>query len=188
MNKTLRCTIVVCVLIFLCPFLQAGRAQGQDQRICLSLESDDWKQAGYVDRAIEACTRLVNSGGLRGSALSVIYRARGYWLYKKSDLDGALREYALAIKADPKNGENYDYRADVWLERKEFQRAVDDCTESIRLDRNNISAYYVRGLAYQQMGNLDRAKQDFHAALARPAKNRNDQWAQENARQRLKEL
>jgi tetratricopeptide (TPR) repeat protein len=176
------------VLLFFSAFLPAGPARGDDEITCTSTGSDDWKQPGYIDRALEACSRVIASGKRRGTGLSLYYRTRGYWLFKKNDLDGALGEYALAIKSDPNHAENYDYRADVWVAKNQFERAVDDCTVSIRLNPNNISAYYGRGFAYQKLGRADRAKQDYQAALARPAKNRNDEWAHASARKGLAEL
>jgi len=42
----------------------------------------------------------------RDRTLAAVYRARGNWHQKKSELDLALADYAAAIKFEPKNAEN----------------------------------------------------------------------------------
>jgi tetratricopeptide (TPR) repeat protein len=173
----------------LCVATTASAARAQDDRtVCFSIGSDDWKQPGYLERALRACTREIDSGRRRGTALASAYRARGYWLHKKGDLDEALRDFALAIKLDPKNVESYDYRADVWLDKGDFERAIADYTQAIKIDPGYAPAYYARGRAYEKLSRIDRAIADYRAALARPARDRIGEWAHRQARQRLDAL
>lgn len=178
-------TRVLLSMIF-CAVLPAGAAVAQDERtLCSSIGTDDWKQPGYIDRALQACTREINASKQKGPALADSYRARGYWLHRKGDLNRALRDYATAIKLDPKNAESYDYRADVWLDKGDFDRAIADYSLAISINPDDAPTYYARGRAYEKMGQIDSAKEDYHAALARPVRNRNDEWAHRNARLRL---
>lgn len=116
-------------------------ADNADRIACFSLGNENYKDAGKFDPGINACTRMINSGRFKDKALASIYRARGSWKQKKSELDASLADYGIAIRIEPNNVESYDYRADV----------------------------------YQQQGDLNRALEDA-------------QWAQDNARARLKAL
>jgi len=54
-------------------------------------------------------------------------------------------------------------------ESGDYDRAVEECTESIRLDSTNEHAHYNLGYAYQQQGRLDMALEQYHLArMIRP--------------------
>ena len=53
----------------------------------------------------------------------------------------------------------------VFLNRKEYDKAIGDFTEAIRLDRNYTLAYFNRGLAYDYRGNYDKAVSDYNEAI-----------------------
>ena len=105
-----------------------------------------------------------------------------------NDLDGALEDFNQAINLDPKHVEGYDYRADVWKAKGEIDRALADYEIAIRLDPTYAAAYYSRGRIYESQGEVARARADYNAALAVPEKDRIAKWAQDQARQRLREL
>jgi tetratricopeptide (TPR) repeat protein len=50
-------------------------------------------------------------------------------------------------------------------ERKDFDRAIPDFTETIRLEPNNSEGFYNRGLAYAQKGDFDSAIADFNETI-----------------------
>ena len=51
------------------------------------------------------------------------------------------------------------------LNRKEYDKAIGDFTEAIRLDSNNTLAYFNRGLAYDNTGNYEKAVSDYTEAI-----------------------
>lgn len=51
------------------------------------------------------------------------------------------------------------------LNRKEYDKAIGDFTEAIRLDPNNTLAYFNRGLAYDNTGNYQKAVSDYTEAI-----------------------
>ena len=51
------------------------------------------------------------------------------------------------------------------MRRGNFELAAADYSEAIRLDPNGASHYYDRGVVYEAMGQLDRAKMDFAKAV-----------------------
>jgi tetratricopeptide (TPR) repeat protein len=53
----------------------------------------------------------------------------------------------------------------AFLERQEYDKAIDDFTEAIRLDPNVAIIYFNRGNAYYDHGNLDKASSDYNEAV-----------------------
>jgi tetratricopeptide (TPR) repeat protein len=51
------------------------------------------------------------------------------------------------------------------LNKKEYDKAIGDFTEVIRLDPNNTLAYVDRGLAYDNTGNYEKAVSDYTEAI-----------------------
>jgi tetratricopeptide (TPR) repeat protein len=82
----------------------------------------------------------------------------------------------------------YDNRAVELRERGEFDKAIADYSEAIRIDGELSGAYTGRGLAYEGKAEVDKAKADYRKALALAPKYDDAQWAQDTARQRLAAL
>jgi tetratricopeptide (TPR) repeat protein len=59
----------------------------------------------------------------------------------------------------------YDIRGVAYYEKGDYDRAIHDLGEAIRLNSSNENAYYSRGLAYKKKGDYDRAIQDFTEAI-----------------------
>jgi len=57
-----------------------------------------------------------------------------------------------------------------------------------RIDPVYVPAIFSRGVIYEKKGDVDKARADYKTAIALPIKNRIAQWAQDNARARLKAL
>jgi tetratricopeptide (TPR) repeat protein len=163
-------------------------APANDRTTCSSTGSDKYKQNEFIDVAWRACDRLISSRKYSGKELALLLRTRGYWSHQKGDFDTALADFDRAISLEPNNVENYDYRADTWLAKGELDRAIADHDRAIRINPRYIEGYCGRGSVYEKKGQIDLAIADYKAALALPAKDRNDEWAQNRARERLKAL
>lgn len=59
----------------------------------------------------------------------------------------------------------YSARARVWCYHGEFDKALDDCNEALKLDPKSASAHSRRGRAWAGKGELDKAIEDFSQAL-----------------------
>lgn len=99
------------------------------------------------------------------------YRLRGRALFAHKHYLSAMGEYTDAIRVDPKAEVGllrsardpfsaHLERALAWLEVGEFEWAVRDCTEELRLNPNSPDAHEVRGSAHQKLGNEAAAKAD----------------------------
>jgi tetratricopeptide (TPR) repeat protein len=183
-NTMASAVFTLAAFLLIAPAAVAGPAD--DTTVCFSLNSDDYKKPEYIDRGLNACTRLI--GRRTGTGQAAAYRARGYWKHQKGDLDAALTDYDISIKMDPKHVEGYDYRADVYQDKGELDRAIADYNTSIRINPSYASAYYSRGRVYEKQGKVDLAVADYKATLTKPAKDRIAEWAQRGAQARLKEL
>jgi tetratricopeptide (TPR) repeat protein len=76
----------------------------------------------------------------------------------------------------------------AWKAKGNTDSAIADYEMAIRLDPTFASAYYSRGRIYESQGNIERARSDYNATLAVPEKDRIAEWAQDQARLRLREL
>lgn len=170
----------------LLPAVPAVAGPADDTTVCFSLGSDDYKKPEFIDRGLNACTRLI--GRRTGTSQAAAYRARGYWKHQKGELDAALADYNVSIRLDPQNVEGYDYRADVYQDQGQLDRAISDYNMSIRINPTYAAAYYSRGRVYEKQGRIDEAVADYHSALSAPAKDRIAEWAHRGAQARLKEL
>ena len=68
------------------------------------------------------------------------------------------------------NAESYVKRGEIYLERDEAQRAIQDLDEAIRLNPKYEAAYIDRGRAYQALGKSEQAQRDFDKAKELKAK------------------
>jgi Flp pilus assembly protein TadD len=55
----------------------------------------------------------------------------------------------------------YSSRGIAYGLRGDFDKAIADCTEAIRLDPKNTQAYQNRGVAYGKKGEKAKAEEDF---------------------------
>ena len=55
-------------------------------------------------------------------------------------------------------------RGDSYAEEGLYERAIQEYDEAIRLERGDTDAYYKRGIAYQGLGEDERAERDFQKA------------------------
>ncbi len=133
---------------------------------------------GKNKEAVDDCTKAIGIDGedLRAYHLrSIGYKALGQLAESKADEEklallasqlgdrNADREIAKAseqIKANPKDSKAYSDRASLLLNRKDFQHALEDCTNALRLDPKNKSAYLTRMGAYVALHRDDQAKAD----------------------------
>jgi tetratricopeptide (TPR) repeat protein len=161
-------------------------ADDKDRVICFSLGNENYKDQSKFDPGLNACSRMLNSGRYKDKALAAIYRARGSWKQKKGELDASLADHAISIRIEPDNVESYDYRADVYQQKGDLDKALADYEHASKLDPTYAAAYFSRGLIYEKKGDVDKARTEYNAAIAVPTKDRIAQWAQDNARARLK--
>ena len=83
---------------------------------------------------------------------------------QKRDYDAAITYFDRAGKCDPRDALIFVRRAGAWFGKHEFAKAVDDLSTSIGI-KDNDADHVTRGLAYREIGNLDKAVADFAEAI-----------------------
>jgi tetratricopeptide (TPR) repeat protein len=180
--------IVWLMLALVMPALGPTSATADDTATCFSRGTDDYKRAEFLQEGLNACSRVISSGTVSGKQLAFYYRGRAYWKHQLKNFDGALEDFNLSINLDPQNVEGYDYRADVWNSKGDKNRALADYAMAIMLDPTYAAAYYSRGRIYEDQGKVEKARAEYNAALDVPEKDRIAEWAQNQARERLRIL
>lgn len=84
---------------------------------------------------------------------------------RHSDLDGALGDYAEAIKRQPTVAVHYENRAMVHGKLSQHEDAIEDYSRAIQLNLRNPSLYFGRGLAWADAGRCDLAVPDYTKAI-----------------------
>jgi tetratricopeptide (TPR) repeat protein len=140
------------------------------------------------EQRVAICTRVINSGRLRGHDLAGAYnwRGEGFRLWEK--YDKALADFGRAIEIEPGTVYPYTNRAEVHRVMGNYDEVIADTTQAIRLDPALNASYTVRGLAYEKIGAVEKARTDFNKALDIPKKGNDAGWAQDVARDHLKGL
>lgn len=82
-------------------------------------------------------------------------------------LDEALDEYEKIIAIDPKFESAWHNKGYVYLVYKQdYKLAIEYFTKAIEIKSTYVGAYHNRALAWLKLGDIQRAKDDFNAALA----------------------
>jgi tetratricopeptide (TPR) repeat protein len=92
-----------------------------------------------------------------------VHLERGYAASKKGDLGRAIDELSEALRLDPESAEAFDHRGWCHRQKKEFEEAIADFTEAIKLGR--VGCYAQRGDAYFQKGDDEQALADLGRAV-----------------------
>jgi tetratricopeptide (TPR) repeat protein len=95
----------------------------------------------------------------------------GIWAARK-EFDKAIADYTAALKLDPKNQVALRGRATLYIDyKKDYAGAIPDLNEYLKAIPQSAGALALRGLAYEQLKDNDRALADYTAALALEPKN-----------------
>ncbi|HEY7243850.1 MAG TPA: tetratricopeptide repeat protein [Xanthobacteraceae bacterium] len=130
----------------------------QERRWC---EGED--HPALVQR-IEACSAGIKASRDKGesAAESLTYRGLAYRL--KGEIERAIQDYSLAIKADSKLAIAFNNRAVAYDLKGEYDRALQDYEQAIKL-KPSPQTYFNRGNVYLAKGQFDHAIDDFNQAI-----------------------
>ena len=154
-------------------------AAAQDTEVC----------RGHAGDTIAACTRVITSTRSTREQVGDAYINRGQHYYEIKEYDRAIEDFNRAIPLKPKWIQMaYGNRGNAYYAKGEDDKAIDSYDKAIELDRKYTSALTARGLLYEKMGAIERAKSDFEAALAADSIFNDNKWAHETARKHLDDL
>ena len=95
----------------------------------------------------------------------IAIHARADYYREQGDLERAIREYQRASTVDRQYVAGNFNAGLLLLERDSLQRAYNEFNITIANDPIHIRAFFYRGYASEQMGNLDAARRDYETAL-----------------------
>jgi len=75
----------------------------------------------------------------------------GEQFYRNSDFDKAIFEFTASINRYSGFTQSYISRGNAWLKKREYNRAIDDYTQAIKLDGKKAEVYNYRGFARAEL-------------------------------------
>jgi len=93
-------------------------------------------------------------------------KEEGNLLFKENKLEEAYKKYNDAIEVDPINAiigsKLYCNKAAVAIKMKDFDKAIDDSTKAIELDKNYTKAYQRRAQCFMELNKWEDALTDLY--------------------------
>jgi tetratricopeptide (TPR) repeat protein len=142
-----------------------------DYNVILRREPNNWyflnhrgvafARMGNYDLAINDLNRAT----LLNKDKSYINETNAGGLISKADFINDLSKYSSMIKSDPKNYDTYLKRAALYSRVADYDRAIADLNEAIRLKGDLAEAYHQRGIAHEGNENKSDAIADFSKFL-----------------------
>jgi tetratricopeptide (TPR) repeat protein len=157
--------------------IKSGKYRGHELAIKFLNRGVEWKLKKDYDRAMADYGEAIRLDASYADA----YYDRCIIYNIKEDYDRALAECDQAIKIgasadalastggvhlgiDRATSDYYAQRGYSYLSKKDYDRAIADFDDAIRLYTKNARTAYNRGLAYQAKGDTARANADFETA------------------------
>lgn len=129
--------------------------------------SPDWKacRQGAPDRAIIACTSIIDLGPVNDAARAVALIARGGAYYARKQMDRAAEDLRQATLLDPRNPDGFYALAGVYGRQGNLEQAILAYDSVIRLNPKHVLALTSRGYARANRREYDLAIADYDRAL-----------------------
>ena len=90
-----------------------------------------------------------------------LVRRSGFLARRVRELAQQVREHDLAETAHPQDAYDYYTKGLSQYDRCEYERAIENFGEAIRLNPQYALAYSYRGLVYYYLGQYERAIEDY---------------------------
>lgn len=127
-------------------YFQRGKALQKHGRDSLALE--DYKNAVRLD-----------------SSKAAYYSAIGDLMFEHKDISGSVQWFDKAIRLDPRDPMAHLKFAKILLITKDYKRSFAEINNVLRQDVYNREAYLLKGLAYKDLKDTNKAISSFQTAL-----------------------
>ena len=121
---------------------------------------------GYTDLdALQLCNRALSEAHLGRKDLAATYVNRGIIRAARGDLEGAIHDYDTALKMKPDMGEALANKGAAYLRANNFRQAISVLNKALDYTLTQPShVYYNRAIAYESLGEHEKAYRDFQQA------------------------
>jgi len=132
-----------------------------------SIELNPIRIAEYDEGSREYVNKMPNGvQGIMGGFLGKSYHHLGMACHKLDWLDETLEAYNEAIKIIQDDANLYYYRATIYNEFDEPDKAIADCDKALALSPDLIAVYSTRGSGYLAKDEYKKAMADFNRFLS----------------------
>jgi tetratricopeptide (TPR) repeat protein len=156
--------------------LRGAMAEGDDERLAdfdAAVQADPenteaWQaralvffQKGENEKAVADLEKLVEKNAGNPAVIATLAEA----MTNLKKYDEALNYSNKLIEMAPDKSLGYSLRARVRVMKEEFPAAIDDLTEALKIDEDDLSALLMRSRLYAAEGKKEQAKADIDKAL-----------------------
>lgn len=121
---------------------------------------------GQPQDSVVGCTTLIKGKLLDRIDLATAYMNRAIAYAQLAKPQASKRDLSSAIELTPDNALLYYNRGNISFDEQKFADAISDYDAAIATESMFALAYLNRGLAYTQLGDLEKSKRDLRKALA----------------------
>lgn len=137
------------------------------------IEKDPEKASLYFDRAVLLDQLEYDSLALidyqraikRDSSRAEYFSRVGDLLFEHQDISGSIPWFEEALKRDPHDPVTHLKMGKLFIYTKEYTAAFQRINKVLRDDVYNPQAYYLKGIAYKDMGRTNEALSSFQTAI-----------------------
>jgi class 3 adenylate cyclase len=140
------------------------------QQAMLKREWKDCHEGDQPDQIVKSCTALIDYEIYSGSDLASIYVELGRAKRRRERVDEAIEAYSEAILLEP-SARAYNNRGIAYFDKGQWQKAIDNYTEAIRLDPQYGEAFNNRAWTKVKAGRAAVALNDANKAVRLLPKN-----------------
>jgi tetratricopeptide (TPR) repeat protein len=147
--------------------LCAGPALAQ-----ISVIGNSHARACYIEASADGansrpCNDALAAGMLVGRNLAATYVNRAVVLTNAGKMAGALRDLVRAETLRPELGEIYASRGNIFFYQSNYEEALAEHNRGIEVGMKKLyAAHYNRGLALEQLGRIEEAKDAYRQSIA----------------------
>jgi len=138
----------------------------------ISVIGNSHARACYIEASVDGansrpCNDALAGGMLVGRDLAATYVNRAVVLTNSGKMNGALRDLERAESLRPELGEIYASRGNVFFYQSDYEKALAEHNRGIKVGMKKLyAAHYNRGLALEQLGRIEEAKEAYRQSIA----------------------
>jgi tetratricopeptide (TPR) repeat protein len=129
------------------------------------LTAQQWAERGFDAADPDEKLRFYSEAIRLKPDYAVAFNNRGNALYRKGDLEGALKDCNEAIRLKPDYADAFNNRGNALYGKGDLEGALKDYNEAIQLKPDYADAFNNRGAARKAKGELEGALKDYTEAI-----------------------